>query len=267
MADTQIRGLGESPAPLTYTVPGAQEIVLKSLFASFDGTAAASAWFPCVRVRAPGGGIVGEYITQASVAAGSSADVSFAPFLRGATAGSTPVATGGLPNAVMIKTNTQTVAGNTTVQLTLDSTTFATTDGTVFTASGSNIVIHATGLYAAYINTVPDNTDPDPTLFQLYPKWLGGVLNPDAPWQLAVPRIFNVNGPSGLRGYQPDGNTPELAHNIDNWSIAYVSELNGTVGAWMAALSATGQQYSTCLLVVMQLQPIASLAGFPSYPL
>ena len=39
MADTQIRGLGDSPAPLVYTVPGAQEIVLKSLFASFDGHA------------------------------------------------------------------------------------------------------------------------------------------------------------------------------------------------------------------------------------
>lgn len=88
MADTQIRGLGASPAPLTYTVPGAQEIILKSLFASFDGTAAASPWYPCVRVRAPGGGIVGEYITQATVAAGAKADVSFAPFLRGATAAS-----------------------------------------------------------------------------------------------------------------------------------------------------------------------------------
>lgn len=87
MADSQIRGLGESSAPLSYTVPGAQEIVLKSLFASFDGTAAAAAWYPCVRITAPGGGVVGEYITQAAVAAGSSADVSFAPFLRGLSTG------------------------------------------------------------------------------------------------------------------------------------------------------------------------------------
>lgn len=88
MADTQIRGLGESPAPLVYTVPGAQEIILKSLFASFDGSSAGSDFFPCVRVRAPGGGIVGEYITQAAVTAGSSADVSFAPFLRGGSGAS-----------------------------------------------------------------------------------------------------------------------------------------------------------------------------------
>lgn len=266
-ADELVTVPGSGSAPLSYEIAGAQEIILRAARATFDGTAAAASFLPAFRITDGAGQEIGTYPVDTAVTAGSSADVSFAPFLRAAQSSSPPVTGGGLPNAVMIKTNTQTVAGNTTVQITLDSATFATTDATIFTASGSNVVIHATGLYAAYINTVPDNTDPDPTLFQLYPKWLGGVLNPDAPWQLAVPRIFNVNGPSGLRGYQPDGNVPEQAHNIDNWSIAYVSELNGTVGAWMAALSATGQQYSTCLLCVMQLQPIASLTGFPSYPL
>lgn len=265
-SDALVSVPGSGAAPLPLTIAGAQEIILRAAFASFDGTTAASSYLPALRITSPSGQEVGTYPVDTAVSAGASADVSFAPFLRNPAGSSPPVTGGGLPNAVMIKTNTQTIAGNTVAQITLDSTTFATTDGTIFTASGSNIVIHAKGLYAAYINTVPDNTDPDPTLFQLYPKWLGGAVNPNAPWQLAVPRIFNVNGPAGLMGYQPDGNAPVQAQNIDNWSVAYVSELNGTVGAWMAALSATGQQYSTCLLVVMQVQAITSLAGFPSYP-
>lgn len=267
MADVTIPLSSVGSGVWQYQVPDTGEIIVKSLRAVFDGTGIAGAWFPAVRIIAPGSVTDGEYPTAASVAAGGSATVDFFPGAEEASAGVTPVTSSGLPNAAMIKTNTQTVAGNTTVQISLSSGTFATTDGTIFTASGSNIVIHQKGLYAAYINMVPDNTDPDPTQFQLYPKWLGGVLNPDAPWQLIVPRIFNVNGPAGLAGFQPDGASPTLAHNMDNFSVAYVSEVNATVGAWMAALSAAGQQTSTCLLVVVQLQAIADLSAFPSYPL
>ena len=85
MADVQIVAGGVANAPLAYTVPGAAEIVLKALFASFDGTSAASSWFPCIRIVAPGGKVVGEYITDEAVAAGHSADVSFGPFLRSGT--------------------------------------------------------------------------------------------------------------------------------------------------------------------------------------
>jgi hypothetical protein len=93
VADTQIRGLGTGSAPLSYTVPGSQEIVLKSLFASFDGSGAGGAFLPCVRIVAPGGGVVAEYIADSAVAAGSSAEVTFAPFLRGAASGSTATVT------------------------------------------------------------------------------------------------------------------------------------------------------------------------------
>ena len=157
MADTQIRGLGESPAPLVYTVPGAQEIILKSLFASFDGTSAGSAWFPCVRIRAPGGGIVGEYITQASVAAGASADVSFAPFLRGASASVTPTAAA-MPTARTFSQLSQTVAAGGDL-LAFPNTNFGTTDPTIFdtahSAPGDVIKIFQPGLYMAWLRVEP----------------------------------------------------------------------------------------------------------------
>lgn len=86
MAVNQIRGLGDSAAPVTYTVPGAQEIVVNTLFASFDGSGTASSWFPCIRVIGPGGGVVGEFLTARPVTAGGSADATFGPFLMGTSA-------------------------------------------------------------------------------------------------------------------------------------------------------------------------------------
>ncbi|HEX4672045.1 MAG TPA: LamG domain-containing protein [Solirubrobacteraceae bacterium] len=90
MPDTQIRGLGNAAAPLAYTVPGGQEIILKSLYATFDGSGSGAAYLPCIRIVAPGGGVVAEYITDVSVAAAGSAEVSFAPFLRGCCATGLP---------------------------------------------------------------------------------------------------------------------------------------------------------------------------------
>lgn len=92
MADAQILAGGVEPAPLAYTVPNAQEIILKAAFATFDGSAAAGAFLPCVRILSSGGKVVGEYITDSSVAAGSSAEVSFAPFLRNAGGGAAATA-------------------------------------------------------------------------------------------------------------------------------------------------------------------------------
>jgi len=170
----------------------------------------------------------------------------------------------GLANAVMKKSNTQTIAGSSVTQVTLDSTTFATTDSSAFSASGSNIVIATPGLYAAYIHYVDDNATTDPSTTEFYPKWLGATVNANEPWQLAVPRMFNNNGPSGLQGADPIGGG--VADSIANFSIAYVSEVDATVGAWMATLSASSITTSTCLLVVVQLQAIADLSAFPSYP-
>jgi len=86
MADVQITAPGVVAAPLDYLVPGSQEIIVKAAFATFDGTAAAAAFLPCLRVVSPGGKVVGEYVTDSSVAAGASADVSFFPRGKGGTA-------------------------------------------------------------------------------------------------------------------------------------------------------------------------------------
>lgn len=87
--DGQIR-LPDGPAPTTYTVPNAAEIVPKAINATFDGTGASGSFAPTVEYVSDGGVVVARVPCQTTVAAGGSAEVTFAPFLRGGgAAGST----------------------------------------------------------------------------------------------------------------------------------------------------------------------------------
>lgn len=81
-----VQGLGTSAAPLAYPVAVGDSFDLMAAFASFDGSGAGSAWVPALQVLAPSGAVMVSTIGS-SVAAGGSADVTFAPFLEGATTG------------------------------------------------------------------------------------------------------------------------------------------------------------------------------------
>lgn len=83
-SDALVTVPGSGAAPLTYQIAPAQEVLLKALFATFNGAAAAGPFLPAVRILAPSGQVVGEYLTDSIVAAGASAEVSFFP---GAEAG------------------------------------------------------------------------------------------------------------------------------------------------------------------------------------
>lgn len=85
MADVAIRAAATAAVPRDYTVPGAQEILPKSVKASMDGTGAAVAWYPCLQVLDPGGNVMFDAVSQVAVAAGASADVSWFPHLTPAT--------------------------------------------------------------------------------------------------------------------------------------------------------------------------------------
>lgn len=79
MADVAIRAAAVKAVPRDYTIPGAQEILPKSVSATMDGSAAASAWFPCLQVLDPGGNVMFSAVSSTSVAAGASAEVSWFP--------------------------------------------------------------------------------------------------------------------------------------------------------------------------------------------
>lgn len=79
MPDVQILAGGVAAAPLDYLVPQAQEIIVKAMHASFDGSGAGSSWIPAVQIVSPAGKVVGTYLASGQVAAGASADVSWFP--------------------------------------------------------------------------------------------------------------------------------------------------------------------------------------------
>lgn len=82
MADVQIHPLGVEAAPTDYTLPPAQGFVPKVVFANFDGTSAAGSFIPTLRIVSNAGTVIAEIPQDAEVAAGSSVDATWAPFLR-----------------------------------------------------------------------------------------------------------------------------------------------------------------------------------------
>ena len=82
--------------PADHAIPGAQEIMLQMVTATFDGTSAASSFLPCLQVIGPSGLIVGTFVDQNNaIASGTVVECTFGPFLRGVTS-STTVTVGGL---------------------------------------------------------------------------------------------------------------------------------------------------------------------------
>ena len=88
MADQVLRSLpAVTPAPADFVVPNAAEWVLQVVSATFDGTGAAGAYLPAVQIIGPGGDVAATFADKnVSVAAGSSAEVTFGPFLRSPSA-------------------------------------------------------------------------------------------------------------------------------------------------------------------------------------
>jgi hypothetical protein len=91
-ATLQILGLGTSAVPLDYTVSGPQTLDLIAVKGDFDGSAAGVDFVPVVEIISPAGAVMATS-TGPTITAGSSATVTFAPFLRAAT-GTTPTAAG-----------------------------------------------------------------------------------------------------------------------------------------------------------------------------
>jgi hypothetical protein len=79
MADISILDQSVHAAPKGYTVKGAQEIRIKSVTGSFDGTGAGGSWIPAVQIVDPSGFVVLTAVADSTLAAGASADVSWFP--------------------------------------------------------------------------------------------------------------------------------------------------------------------------------------------
>jgi len=102
VADVALLASQAGEAPIGYQVPGAQEIILKSITASFDGTGASGDFVPVLQIVAPNGAVLASCPVATQVAAGGSADVSWFP--RGG------VATSGGGGITLITSSDNTIA-------------------------------------------------------------------------------------------------------------------------------------------------------------
>lgn len=77
MADTQYVIGGNLSTPASWTIQPALEIEPKTAYASFNGSGAAGAFYPCLRIISDSGHVSAEAVSTTLVAAGGSADVSW----------------------------------------------------------------------------------------------------------------------------------------------------------------------------------------------
>lgn len=98
MADDALVSNASVTAPKNYTVPQAQEIVVKAVRASIDGTSASGTFLPALQMIAPNGDVMWTAVDRSnSLAAGASADVTWFPRVGGGGVG--PSAGTGVPPA------------------------------------------------------------------------------------------------------------------------------------------------------------------------
>lgn len=69
--------------PAGYRLADSERLKVEAAFATFDGSAAASAFEPCLTFKAPDGRVLNRVRPSSTIAAGGTADVSYAPFPGG----------------------------------------------------------------------------------------------------------------------------------------------------------------------------------------
>ena len=149
MADIVIRAKAVQNTPNGYTVPGAQEILVKSVKAEVNGTGAAAAFLPTLQLIAPDGSVVWQAPTDASVAAGGSASVSWFPRVGGAgSAASISVVGARIENHAG-----QSVATTTNTDLTYDTVAFDTNGMANLGADARKLTVQTAGLYLVMCTT------------------------------------------------------------------------------------------------------------------
>lgn len=203
MPDVAIVNQNVTATPDDYTVPGAQEIFVKAVRASLDGSGAASSFLPALQLLDPAGHVMWTAVnTSSPVAAGGSADVSWFPGVKAAGGGSS--STGVAESAYLTTFTPVTFTGTNTYAV--QWTHFQTTDSSVF---GTNAAFNA--------NTPTHNQANDFVLvllsdgaycLQTTLTWQAGTVN-------AYAGIQNTNP-----GYAPIGN-PNATNNLATVTAPY----------------------------------------------
>jgi len=89
MPDAQIHPIGTTAAPAAYTIPTGAELLLKGVYAKFNGSGAAGSFVPLLRIKSDAGSVAFEIPADNTIAAGGSADATWFPHLAAAAPSTT----------------------------------------------------------------------------------------------------------------------------------------------------------------------------------
>lgn len=87
MADVAIVSRSTSAVPKDYTLASGEELLLKAVRATVDGSGATVAFLPALQILAPDGTVMWEGVPSTSIAVGGTADVSWFPDVEGGFSG------------------------------------------------------------------------------------------------------------------------------------------------------------------------------------
>ncbi len=152
--DQQVLVVGQAAAPTHTTIPGNGQIRPKCIYAHYDGTAAAGAFVPALKITSDGGEFVGWCPAPTTVVAGASAEVTW---FQGV--GLTAAAASSLPIVETLFMDTRNAAG--------------ITSGTVF-QSGASYLVSIQGTFS-YVNHSMDTGSPEPDA--MFPTTGGAFRN------------------------------------------------------------------------------------------
>lgn len=193
MADVAILQQQVEPTPDGYQIPPAQEIILKSIKCSYDGSGAGGDYIPTLQFVAPNGFITLECPISSTVTAGDDADINWFP--RGgvsAAAGSGVTEVDSIDGSITVLNNT-----GPTVQIGLAVITQEEVSGSASVALSGNADIsfsHTSG------NTLMDFTTPqEPRFLNPGVYFVNGILS----WTLdahatSACAYFNFGGILGV---------------------------------------------------------------------
>jgi hypothetical protein len=186
-------------APAVYTVPSSTSVEPLAAFARYDGTAAGSAFLPALTFYSTAGLILARVFPDTQVAAGGTADVTFAPFLGSTGAGGTT--TGAFSNVASV--TTQSVPSGVETFLTFDL--IGLNANNLSTVDNINFKIPGTGPFPIYEITVYAQMLNNPALAVGNWTLRGGVVDPEQAYvyvsgTLATDRTYSISvtGPQDI---------------------------------------------------------------------
>jgi len=150
MADDAIVNSTVSSVPKDYTLSGTQQLLLKAVRASYDGSGAGSAWKPALQMVAPNGTVMWTATQTSTIAAGVSANVSWFPGLGGIGGAGVQALIGARIQA----TSTQSVADSTNTDLVYQQVLFDTGGMANLGSDARILTVQTAGLYLVVCQTV-----------------------------------------------------------------------------------------------------------------